>query len=177
MGKDWKGIITKIIENIISDKGLYINAIYLAENKDKNGDINTYSICIWEKNFPDFSNDDTLPDRNEVIINIKDPALKTRPNALRLTSMNTEVEMPFDMECRNNASPYWIIEKDSDNLPAYLKRLIEYAVDNYTSKADAFGCCSKYKECSDAARCLHENLLYSKACSYRKNLENGNIFY
>lgn len=40
-----------------------------------------------------------------------------------------------------------------------------------------FGCCSKYKECSAANRCLHENQFYSKGCYYRDNLENGMNFY
>ena len=43
--------------------------------------------------------------------------------------------------------------------------------------AASFGCCSKYKECSSAKKCLHTDFIYSKACQYRKNLENGNIFY
>lgn len=40
----------------------------------------------------------------------------------------------------------------------------------------AFGCCSKYMECSAAEQCLHEDQLYATACMYRKNLENGNNF-
>lgn len=42
---------------------------------------------------------------------------------------------------------------------------------------EPFGCCSRYKECSGAKICLHEDLLYSKVCMYRKNLEKGLIFY
>ncbi|MGX8701556.1 hypothetical protein [Caproiciproducens sp.] len=41
----------------------------------------------------------------------------------------------------------------------------------------AFGCCSKYVECSDAKRCLHEDIAYATACQYRANLESGRIFY
>ena len=40
-----------------------------------------------------------------------------------------------------------------------------------------FGCCSKYKQCSDVGRCVHEDLLYSSACEYRRNLEAGKNFY
>ena len=40
-----------------------------------------------------------------------------------------------------------------------------------------FGCCNKFKECSDVKKCLHSDLLYSTACMYRKNLENNRIFY
>lgn len=41
----------------------------------------------------------------------------------------------------------------------------------------SFGCCSKYKECSKAEKCLHIDPLYSYGCQYRRNLESGNIFY
>lgn len=40
-----------------------------------------------------------------------------------------------------------------------------------------FGCCDKFKECSDLKRCIHNDPLYSTACMYRKNLENNRIFY
>lgn len=41
----------------------------------------------------------------------------------------------------------------------------------------SFGCCSRFKECSDKKQCVHSDAIYSTACLYRKNLENGNIFY
>lgn len=41
----------------------------------------------------------------------------------------------------------------------------------------SFGCCSKYLECSDAKKCIHDDKLYSTSCMYRKNLESGKIFY
>lgn len=46
-----------------------------------------------------------------------------------------------------------------------------------TLNFDSFGCCSLYEECSNSKKCLHEDILYSTACMYRKNLENGKIFY
>lgn len=44
-------------------------------------------------------------------------------------------------------------------------------------KINSFGCCHKYLECSDAKKCIHEDLEYSKGCIYRQNLEAGAIFY
>lgn len=41
----------------------------------------------------------------------------------------------------------------------------------------AFGCCHRYAKCSEAGRCIHDDLLYATACMYRKNLERGRIFY
>ena len=40
-----------------------------------------------------------------------------------------------------------------------------------------FGCCSKYRQCSELGKCIHEDLLYSSACEYRRNLEAGRNFY
>lgn len=52
-----------------------------------------------------------------------------------------------------------------------------YCIRGYQSKAANFGCCSAYIKCSDAGKCVHENKLYSKACIYRTNLDQGKIFY
>ena len=40
-----------------------------------------------------------------------------------------------------------------------------------------FGCCSKFVQCSDSQKCIHSDLVYALACQYRKNLEQGRIFY
>ena len=45
------------------------------------------------------------------------------------------------------------------------------------NKSCSFGCCHKYIECSDAQRCLHDDLDYSQGCAYRQNLESGHIFF
>lgn len=42
---------------------------------------------------------------------------------------------------------------------------------------DRFDCCGKFKECSDAKKCLHEDKLYSTACTYRKKIEQGIFFF
>ena len=46
-----------------------------------------------------------------------------------------------------------------------------------TNDPDAFGCCSRYRSCSAAGKCLIPGLDYSAHCSYRKNLEADRIFY
>lgn len=41
-----------------------------------------------------------------------------------------------------------------------------------------FGCCGKYVACSDAKKCLHDDIFYATAsCEYKKHLDNGEIFY
>lgn len=42
---------------------------------------------------------------------------------------------------------------------------------------NTFGCCAKYVECSNKRQCVHDDQLYATSCMYRKNLENGRIFY
>ncbi len=177
MGMDWTSVVQQVINEAIAEKELYKKSIYLSPNMNKDGRISSFSICLWEKDYPDFSSENTQPDKNFVVINIKDPALQSRPDTLRLMTMDLGVKLPPDIEFVDNVTPYWIIKKDSIYLRDYIKRLIIYSVDNYNPKVDTFGCCAKYNECSNAGRCLHENLLYSKACAYRKNLEAGLIFY
>lgn len=40
-----------------------------------------------------------------------------------------------------------------------------------------FGCCDRFKRCSDERKCIHSDLIYATACQYRKNLVAGRIFY
>lgn len=43
--------------------------------------------------------------------------------------------------------------------------------------SDSFGCCSRYEACSNAKKCIHPNPIFAAACTYKKNLEQGRIFY
>jgi len=45
------------------------------------------------------------------------------------------------------------------------------------SNSNTFDCCSNYRACSDAKRCVISDRDYSSQCTYRKNLEAGRIFY
>ncbi len=42
---------------------------------------------------------------------------------------------------------------------------------------DRFDCCSRYKECSKAKKCVHPDLIYATACGYRRSLEKGKVFF
>nr|WP_316612649.1 hypothetical protein [uncultured Ruminococcus sp.] len=46
-----------------------------------------------------------------------------------------------------------------------------------TMSFSAFGCCSRYCECSNVHKCIHPDQLYATACSYRQNMEKNRIFY
>ncbi|WP_026395331.1 hypothetical protein [Acetobacterium malicum] len=40
-----------------------------------------------------------------------------------------------------------------------------------------FGCCHLYNECSDEKKCIQQNVTFSNRCYYKKNLNDGRIFY
>lgn len=42
---------------------------------------------------------------------------------------------------------------------------------------DNFGCCSLYEECSRALKCLRADRPEYGGCGYRRNLEDGRVFY
>ena len=42
---------------------------------------------------------------------------------------------------------------------------------------NGFDCCSRYLECSEAARCTHPDIMVAGQCTYRQKLRNGHIFY
>lgn len=42
---------------------------------------------------------------------------------------------------------------------------------------ERFSCCSSYKECSEALKCLHKDDEEYAGCNYRLNLEDGLVFY
>lgn len=63
-----------------------------------------------------------------------------------------------------------------DRAEQLFREIILYYVEHF-EPADRFGCCSKYRECSEARKCVHANQFYAKACWYRMNLEDGKIFY
>ncbi len=43
---------------------------------------------------------------------------------------------------------------------------------------DSFGCCGRYLECSNAKKCIHDDIFYATAsCQYKKHLDKGEIFY
>ncbi len=65
---------------------------------------------------------------------------------------------------------------DETNMYDYIAKTIDYDIENYRTSYN-FGCCSSFEKCSDNKKCLHKDNLYARACSYRKNLENGRIFY
>ena len=73
--------------------------------------------------------------------------------------------MLSDFNCFDNSEHY------SD----FCKLIVSIYLDSV--KFPQFGCCDRFNRCSAEKKCVHDDLLYSTACMYRKNLESGNIFY
>lgn len=42
---------------------------------------------------------------------------------------------------------------------------------------EAFSCCSRFRECSRAGKCVQDDLVFGLGCAYRKNLMEGRVFY
>ncbi len=177
----WKRLQSLLDELILSNE-LPENSIHIYSNLSakgkKSGQETSKSICIYEPDYPAVKNDINNPGRNLVIMNIQDK------NGIELLVRNSQYELISAPETANVKSlpsdkdfKHVLFSWDDDSIYDYIKNNIIYCLKTYHSNAKSFGCCSRFIECSDAMKCVHENKLYSTACSYRKNLENGKIFY
>ena len=59
----------------------------------------------------------------------------------------------------------------------FIEKAVIFALKNYSSSNSKFGCCSRFKECSQQGRCVHPNKLYATVCEYKNHLEDGKVFY
>lgn len=83
-------------------------------------------------------------------------------------------DLPYSLE--KNPAEYGSVEINPNDLESPAMNLLKTIFINYTPQ-NKFGCCSRYKKCSDAKRCVHRDLFYAKGCQYKKNLDSGKIFY
>ncbi len=168
------------LDQLIQEKELPEKSLYLNTNYGRDGEtITSYSVCIYEPDYPLSSNYKKDLTRNSIVINIQES--KNRLELLVENAMFEDIEKPREAEIKTVKSDMYnthvLLLPDSEELVPYIVHITEYKLANYKSKASSFGCCSRFVECSDAKKCVHENKLYSKACSYRTNLELGRIFY
>lgn len=67
----------------------------------------------------------------------------------------------------------FVVATQNSQFSSIIERIVLQSF-NYAS----FGCCSKYIECSNAKKCLHEDIFYATAsCQYKKHLDINEIFY
>lgn len=176
---DWKEKVQAILDDMVSEMGLPEGSLYLRTNYGKEGKITSYSVCIYEPEYPAPPKARSELTRNSTVLNVKEGT--DRLELIMGKDQFAEIQAPVDAEIKqqksDQANMHVLMALDSNDLLSYIQENTRYALANYTSKASSFACCSKFNECSDAKRCVHENLLYSKACVYRSNLDAGRIFY
>ncbi len=148
----------------------------------------SYSICIWEPDYPLQAG--ARKEKNRIVMTITpSSAPKNRPDDLEFYIRERQYEvlkdvvpddavvLPQNATQREQGIMHLQFNQHSSSMVDYIIKHTMYCVENYEAKADQFGCCSKFEQCSNAGQCMHENLLYAKACAYRKNLEQGRIFF
>ena len=185
----WQSRIRDMLDGLVSEYELPTGSVYLSDNKSQKDpeSIISYSICIWEPDYPPVPSE--KPGQNRLVVTITPSTVQSRPDDLDLILREDQVAaseqpIPEDAEVLNrtksdNATSAIRVrfKKDSASLINYLEHYTRYSIENYVSKVDRFGCCGLYEKCSDAGKCIHVNKLYSKACFYRSRLEEGCIYY
>lgn len=181
----WIDIINVAIENIAKEEELPEGSLQLIENlsRDKKK-ISSYSVSVLKPDYPKGINPNGKA--KNTLINIKSVSKKTNPVDTLVVSIPDSI-LPM---VRNRFPDLTLVKKDSDpitranfaadsnNLNELFSFVIKSVLDKYfTEGSDAFGCCSRYEECSDAKKCLHENKLYARNCIYGAHLAEGRIFY
>lgn len=71
--------------------------------------------------------------------------------------------------------PYTLVEKHKKEINSLFLIIVKKYLE--LSDVDTFGCCHRYLECSNEKKCIHPNMIQSLGCLYKRNLENGRIFY
>ena len=185
----WQDSIRIMLKELIEKYELPKNSLYLSDNKGQKDPSLTisYSICIWEPNYPTTPED--KPMQNQLVLTITPSTAKSRPDDLDLSIREDQERelrkfLPKDAQIltqtKSDIATKSIrirFKNDSDSLVGYTKENTKYCIEHYVSKEASFGCCGLFEKCSDAKKCIHENRLYSKACIYRNRLEQGFIYY
>ena len=189
--ENWQQNVREMLDSLIKAFELPKGSLYLSDNYGQSettkGSLISHSICIWEPDYPPTLNE--KPGPNKIVVTIVPSKVKSRPFDLDLKLRETQEGdlhnyLPEDAEILPQTKSEKVagtirvrIKKSSPMLTKYLYRNTTYCLQGYVSKASRFGACSSFMECSDAKKCVHENKLYSKACMYRDNLDQGRIFY
>ncbi len=168
-----------ILSNELPPQSLCLRSNVSSRGKNAGREISK-SICIYEPPFPPGSSSLKDNGRNDVIMNFQE---KDGGRTLEFSISNQQFG---DIPCpdtatvktikSNPSSTYVFFDVDDPSLHDYITSNIYYCLSNYRS-GTSFACCSRFEQCSDALKCVHENKLYSKRCKYRANLENGRVFY
>lgn len=173
INNDFESTINNLFQNIIKECELPKNSLQIAKLESK---ANLKSIRICEPEYPPIPNKSIaftikpilkIEHGDYIDLSVRDTQynILSKPTGAKIKKLESEIDFIHVIFNSNDSSVY-----------EYIKEIILYNIKIY-SPSTSFGCCSKYIQCSDLLKCVHENKLYSKGCGYRINLENGKIFY
>lgn len=179
--------IKEIEHNVLIALGLSIHEGFLktsniryADKHDKDGNIREAisseyrSIVISAEPTPYRLNSNAEPLLCRVKVGAKSKYIAFAPQ-------HREILDKYEIPYTNTASDSFLRIGLSDFFTLASQDNFRYAINEIFAAAfnfDSFGCCSRYKECSQAGKCLHDDLIYaSAACQYKKHLDQGEVFY
>lgn len=161
-------IVVTLIQSVIDNNALAKEIIIKTENKNN-------SISYWLK-------EPTSSKKTKMLLKVYETQRYGNQNTTVIsvkTSLANQVDMPLDVHVSsksNNVNTELELFDFGMGIHYVIQQLIDLFVKGY-EPAEKFGCCHRYKECSDAKKCTHPDQFYARACWYRKNLESGKIFY
>lgn len=161
--EEWQKKLSLQFFDLEKELGLKEQSFSIMANVGKEGKVSSYAICVYE---PDLVEERRDSSRNTVLARVKEEVLKSNADIVDVYSKN------FD-----SADEKKRFDKNSNEFITCIVGCMRNGIANYIPKAAGFACCSRYQKCSEAKKCIHPNILYAKACQYRKNLEEGKIFY
>ena len=187
----WQQKIRDMLKELTGEYELPAGSLYLSDNfgqaERTREMLISHSVCIWEPDYPPVPGE--RPGQNRIVATIVPNRVKKRPDDLDIHLREVQEGdlhsyLPEDAQViartkaeREAGTVRVRIRRDSPGLTEYIRRNTVYCIRGYISKAARFACCSRFRQCSDAGKCIHVNKLYSKACMYRGSLEQGRIFY
>ncbi len=170
------------LTNLCHEEALLDGAFRLNHRYADDSDNFGYAVDIFEESYPPSGNhlDGTYAAASVCFFEVEH-STKTYEGYIKITIssdlLNEVGRIPSAVgEIGSGQSTFRVPPTAVDEIVSFIVRACKLRIQNYKSN-DSFGCCSRFKECSDSKKCLHPNLLYATGCAYRKNIENGKIFY
>lgn len=128
------------------------------------------------------------PDLVQVVRNKGYIAINTQhQNSVKIEFLKSTIRISYNNEhdslfsnheierTKNNVSR--ISVSTFDEVLQFAQAFAVIADSEIVATVDPFGCCGRYETCSDAKKCTHPDNRIASGCLYRKNLEQGKIFY
>lgn len=175
--------LQSVIDDIIATHDLPNNSIHLYSNVSSKGanagKETSKSICIFEPEYPPKASTQKAPGKNFIILKIQEKEEASIILFIRNDQM-AQIKVPDTATIKTVKSDkvfqHVIFKITDSSIYDFVRENILYCLANYKATS-SFGCCSRFIECSNAKKCVHENKIYSMGCKYRMNLDSGKIFY